>query len=519
MKKQLILQILGNSDVINNKDRNNPEGADILGDVGDLEKICRAAKRHYEIFCKECHLDFPLLEKVKDKFGKDFILGIILTDQREWQHSRQDQEGWKTLVKADGIWWRDALLKWCSQNKIECYAMQFKVKAGGNGVADWEKMAADLRPWLNEKICFQDSAIKFSPPPREKDEELDSSKDKNEAVANTEPIEIEKIIIQHSSGTPALTGALYLWGIEQKVAGNSVEFIYLSKEDKICPDPHPGTQWQWRLKDPQIRELLKIQDFSGALKLLDRNHPNYKDLETSLVNLDKAVSLNLSDRDATATPDDWRIKPGRDMIIERVSIAYWSEKAFRERSQWMHWNLRIAGALELALFLLLEKQGNGNYQWEEHKLMFTDTKQKVHIRCDISQIVSSLLANGKYEYDPSYSGSPIPLKANQITGSEWANFKKFYIDNWKLEEKPEKILGYIAVRNQLYHSLMGDRIDRMLDKKTVELNNRVDHPDHPSQVAVKWLNYIIRLAGLSDEVQKRADKYYYRVLELLNLLT
>ncbi|CBN56403.1 hypothetical protein [Kamptonema sp. PCC 6506] len=200
------------------------------------------------------------------------------------------------------------------------------------------------------------------------------------------------------------------------------------------------------------------------MKLLDRNHPNYKDLETSLVNLDKAVSLNLSDRDATATPDDWRIKPGRDMIIERVSIAYWSEKAFRERSQWMHWNLRIAGALELALFLLLEKQGNGNYQWEEHKLMFTDTKQKVHIRCDISQIVSSLLANGKYEYDPSYSGSPIPLKANQITGSEWANFKKFYIDNWKLEEKPEKILGYIAVRNQLYHSLMGDRIDRMLDK-------------------------------------------------------
>ncbi len=44
--------------------------------------------------------------------------------------------------------------------------------------------------------------------------------------------------------------------------------------------------------------------------------------------------------------------------------AVWSEKAFRERGQWMQWYLRIAGAFELAIACLVEYQGGNNYRWE-----------------------------------------------------------------------------------------------------------------------------------------------------------
>ncbi|WP_414582398.1 hypothetical protein [Scytonema sp. PCC 10023] len=108
--------------------------------------------------------------------------------------------------------------------------------------------------------------------------------------------------------------------------------------------------------------------------------------------------------------------------------------------------------------------------------------------------------------------------ANPVTDKDWQEFKNFYIDDWRLEKKPKQRLGFITLRNSLYHSLIGDSIDELLDQKTKELNNGVTDPDHPSQIAVNWLNYIIGLAGVSVEVDTRAKVYSACVSEIMNQL-
>ena len=70
-------------------------------------------------------------------------------------------------------------------------------------------MARSINQTLNKIIQFQEDSLIFQP---------DSSNS----------VKVDKIIIQHSSGTPALSSSLYLWGIEQKLAHRAIEFVYIS---------------------------------------------------------------------------------------------------------------------------------------------------------------------------------------------------------------------------------------------------------------------------------------------------
>lgn len=491
----LIVQVLGNSDV----EVDGEDGLKKLEQLYSLEEIQEQARWNDRDFIEQLdRVSFPLVQKLYDNLSADtdILFAFILTDQIRWVQNRNDTaELWNSVVTLDGIWWKNILLAWCQNQNIGCYPIRLNVEPDvSNGAADWEGMAEAIDPLLDKYIVFENNSIYFTP------EEGDK-------------IPIEKIILQHSSGTPALSGALYLWGIEQKLAGKNIDFVYISEQEADCPT-HPGKHWQWRLKVPQIRELLEIQDFSGALKLLDSAHPRYQELVESLSFLDKSVSLNLEGRNLE----------GRDSIIERVSIALWSEKAFRDRSQWMHWYLRMAGAIELALFLLVEKQGNNNYQWQPDSkniptLIFTQNSDSEELElCGIAKIVSNLLSRkGEIDFENRNTKKITKFVANVINNPKWSSFKRFHLTNWELAEGVE-VGGFTNLRNELYHSLMGDSIDRLLDLKTQELNDRVDDPAHPSQVAVNWLEYIVQLADLSNEVKVRSDKYRDRISQILTIL-
>ncbi len=490
---KLIVQVLGNSDI----QVDGEDGLKKLERLYFLNDFQEQALLNEKNFIQDLdRVSFPLVQKLYSNLSADadILFAFILTDQIRWiQNWNDTPEGWSSVITLDGIWWEKILLAWCQSQNIICYPIRLDVDPGiRNGAADWEGMAESVDPLLGKYIVFENNSIYFKP------EEGDR-------------ILLEKIIVQHNSGTPALSGALYLWGIEQKLAGNNIDFVYISEQEIDCYT-HPGKHWQWRLKVPQIRELLEIQDFSGAFKLLDLCHPRYQDLAESFSFLDRSVSLNLEGRNIE----------GRDSIIERISIALWSEKAFRDRSQWMHWYLRIAGALELALLLVVEKQGNGNYQWHGQELIFNnDTKDGKIGRCSINSIVTNLLTDGLFDFT-NHSGKITNFQATPITpivSPEWDKFKNcFYINNWKLGNNPQEKLGFITLRNKLYHSLMGDSIDRLLDIKTRELNNRVDDPAHPSQIAVNWLEYVVQLADLSNEVKNRSDQYRDRILQILTIL-
>lgn len=489
----LILQVLGNSDILVDGD----EGAQTLNNVYCLEDIKQKVDWNNEDLINNLNrVDFPLIKQLYESQkillpDTEFLFGIILTDQVKWMQKRSESgEGWNGTVRLDGCWWDKILSAWCEQQNIQFYPVYLDVAPEvTNGAADWEGMAETMQPLLNGVIQFEDKSIYFQP-------------------LNREKIKIDKITLQHSSGTPALSSALYLWGIEQKLAGINIDFAYISEQEPDCL-PHSGNHWQWRLKVPQIWELIKIQDFSGALKLLEGHPQQYQSLVDSLSFLDKSVSLNIIERNLSA----------RDDVIERISIALWSEKAFRDRSQWMHWYLRMAGAFELALFLLLEKQGNGIYQWQERNLIFDYNGQSEILKIGIAKIVCELLKDGKSKQKKQENNKDISisLTASKITDAAWRDFYIFYLTNWDLEPGID-IGGFTNLRNELYHSLRGDIIDDLLDKKTKQLNNQVTHPEHPSQIAVEWLKYIIKLADISPEVNAKTEAYRQKVQEIMDNL-
>lgn len=490
----LILQVLGNSDITSGT---GLKGWETLTDSDSLQGTEKLKNKNYKKFQEgKTDFDFPLISKLltatEGITHNNALFCFLLTDQTEWQSQRSETgQGWANVVAKDGIWWKDILATWCETHKIQHYSFPLKIEPHiQNGTADWEGMAEKVDQLFEDLIQFKGQVISFEP-------------------AENESIPIDKIIVQHSSGTPALNGALYLWGIKRKLRAANLEFVYISEEYLECKT-HSGYHWQWHLKVPQIQELLKIQDFSGALQILKSHYDaesaflsqsaasldleKYKKLVKDLEQLDRAVSLNLTDRPSLT---------GREGIIERVAIALWSEQAFRERSQWMHWYLRVAGALELVILLLVEKQGNGNYQWQDLKLL--DPAQKDIAPCSVAALVYPFLTKGELDY-VSHKKETHRFTITPITDGQWLNFKKFYVDNWQLEPKPKNTLGFTSIRNKLYHSLLGDRIDELLDKKTEELGS-VTHAEHPAQVAIDYLNYIISLAGLTEEVQNRADTY------------
>ena len=317
----LFLQILGNNDVV----VDSQPGTERLRGF-TIEEVQENAQINEEELREDLErVDFPLIRQIQNQIQnqqeQELHFGIILTNQLNWleQQDMPDYD-WSEFISSDGFWWENVLTAWCEQQDINLFPIHLPISSEiQGGVADWEGMARLLKEKLANLIEFENNLIQFHPEPGQH-------------------IPIDEIIIQHSSGTPATSSALYLWGIEQKLAGKNVDFVYISRQDTL-PNFHSGQQWQWRFKIPQIQQLFDIQDFSGALQLLS-DYPN-DDFKKQVRYLDRAVSFNLQLADIDKTPQ------GR--VIERIAIALWSERAFRERGQWMHWYLRVAGAFELAV--------------------------------------------------------------------------------------------------------------------------------------------------------------------------
>ncbi len=475
MSTCLILQVLGNSDVI----CDNKQGAEVL-QGHTVEDVQEQAEWNDEDFANgKSNVDFPLITKIIKHYQQDYqtYLGVILTNQSEWiKHQDIADAQWKEIISSDGHWWENILTEWCRRNKINFYALPLSIdETIPKGVADWEGIASLLENYLNQTIV----------------------RDKNSFKLKNQEITIDKIIIQYSSGTPALSSALYLWGIEKKLANMPIEFAYLSRSNSRV-DSHEGKHWQWRLKVPQIEQLLDIQDLAGVLTLLE-DHPN-KSLKKIVRKLDWAVSFNLKQLQLGLNP--------KQSIIERIAIALWSEEAFRKRGQWMHWYLRVAGAFELAILSLVEYQGQGNYEWQREgdKVLLKELTSNEELQYKAG-VLTKLLSGGQYQTSFLRQGQNISVSyaCPPVNDSQWNQFKQFYIGNgWKLKEGVYQ--SFADLRNNLYHALQGDMIDEILDLKTQNLNS-VTHPSHPSQVAIEKLNYLLELANLSQDVKNAISKY------------
>jgi len=502
---KLILQILGETDI----SVNAQHGKEMLKEP-TLDDVQEVAKINENELTEDLErIDFPLIRGIHEQQdNEDAYFGIILTDQRPWLKALENElspDAWMEYIASDGIWWKNILRAWCQKQEINWFPIDLPIhheEGEDNGVADWEKMARLVKETLHSLIDFQKKAIRVFPPEEDRD-----------------AIDIDQLIIQHSSGTPALSGALYLWGIEQKLDEQNVEFAYLSRENTT--PFHSGDQWQWRFKAPQIKQLLDIQDFAGASSLLEGYFSD--ELIKKVNHLDRAVSfnlVNLSGVDSTA----------KGKVIERIAIALWSERAFREKGQWMHWYLRVAGAFELAIRCLVEHQAPDQYQWEKIDpttlnpnnnnqpqnnppsiLIYQDRNhQKREFLLPISITVSKFLASGDAE--ENQRGETINHKIPPIENDNWTQFKRFYCyEGWHLSNRFQT--GFTTVRNQLYHLLQGDKIDQCLDQKTQDLGSTTK-PEHPAQIAVQYLQYVNQLAEINKEVQDRVKQYQSRVQEV-----
>ena len=478
---KLFLQILGNNDVVVDA---HPGTERLRGYT--IEEVQENAQINEEELREDLErVDFPLIRQIQNQIQnqqkQELHFGIILTNQLNWleQQDMPDYD-WSEFISSDGFWWENVLTAWCEQQDINLFPIHLPISTEiQGGVADWEGMARLLKEKLANLIEFENNLIQFHPDPGQH-------------------IPIDEIIIQHSSGTPATSSALYLWGIEQKLAGKKVDFVYISRQDTL-PNFHSGQQWQWRFKIPQIQQLFDIQDFSGAHELLS-NHPD-NNLKTQVRYLDRAVSFNLQLADIDDTP--------KGQVIERIAIALWSERAFRERGQWMHWYLRVAGAFELAVKCLVQIQAPDRYYWAEDEENNTKKELRYHLNngedtlfmLPIRKTVLHLVSNGYADDRANYVTYRLPQRINS---QNWRRFKNFYcFEGWRLSNNFST--GFLYVRNNLYHALQGDKIDKILDQKTKDLG--FDHDDHPADIAIQYLHYVVRVAGISQPVQERINRY------------
>lgn len=486
-------------------------------------------------------IQFPLIEKALNEINKDnqkkcnIYLGIVLTDQRKWAEKNIDrnenQEEWKQIVICDGHWWHNFLGEWVEkqESNLTYCPLIFAVEESNieTGAADWEGMAKNLERMLLGLVNIDESPVSLN-------------------YNNQLNTKIDKILIQYSSGTPALSSALYLWGIETNQKLNllkenscSVQFAYLSRQDSII-SLHDGDHWQWRLKVPQLEKLLEIQDFSGVLSLLTSINKEAKEnsnkgieeggrIYNLLKRLDEANSFNLK---------QLNFENPEDEIIERISLAIWSEKAFREKGHWLQWYLRLAGAFELALLSLVKYQSfpQNNIQWKYKeeigisliKLMYIyDSNEEDEIKTTRieNDILKELLGKGKQKkqgknHDQTREIKPIK-DHDDYKECEWEDFKAFYIAKSQTVSEQEiklsynQFRGFSLLRNKLYHTLQGDVLDKQLDecKKDGKIISASDDK-HPASIAVKKLKYILQLANLWDKVEERVNHYVTMVEEV-----
>jgi hypothetical protein len=202
----------------------------------------------------------------------------------------------------------------------------------------------------------------------------------------------------------------------------------------------------------------------------------------------------------------------------------WTEKSFREAGQWMNWYLRVAGAMELALFCLVE-QGSNEFEWRSGDLKTIlyhpyDEDSSQGFWLPITKVVYPLLTKG--ECDKSYSNPLLYYRVTKIVDNGWRDFCNFYCPpsdkphlGWQLDNEIRD--GFTYIRNSLYHSLSGDRLDKLLDQQTQKLGS-VDHPEHPACKAVDYLKYLLKLGGLYERVKVRQEALEKQQKSVLNAL-
>jgi len=478
MLGSIVLQILGTSDV---QVDGQPGREQIRGfDLHEMQELAQDLKN--ELLGNLNRVDFPLIRQAHQyvqhvKGSPTFV--VLLTDQTAWFQAQPIAgSGWEEIITSDGHWWEEVLLAWAEEQGIRCHCVRFEVPPEvKSGVADWEGMAKRATQFLGQLI--QNNRIH---------------------LPDQQVFSFETLFIQHSSGTPALSSALYLWGIEQRLEGQAVEFLYLSRQDEE-PRQHSGSHWQWRLKAPQIRQLLAVQDFAGILRLAKGDVD--KDMEKQIRRLDRAVSFNLRELNLGLSPEE--------EVLERIAIACWSERSFRERGQWMHWILRVAGALELVLKCLVVQQGQGQFSWRRRNNGSVDLFHQqdpdpifVNITAIARGISQGSFLGKKNHQDFTYRFDPIASRPALV------QFQGFYCNEpgWALSQSTR--IKFADIRNHLYHSLQGDVVDQILDQKTQQLRS-VAHPDHPAQVAVGHLEFLIELAGIQSKIQERVRDYQTQV--------
>jgi hypothetical protein len=493
MAHTLIVQVLGNSDV----HLNGKKAAEHLKEWEcTSEEDLREIQESIEADCENNinQLDFPMIRLLNQEIqireqDSRVTFCFLLTNQRQWLKERHqdDPDIWREFGHTDGLIWQKVLVQWCKMNQIDCIWLELKL--GGhvtNGVADWEKIAPIMTELLNSNFVSS----------------------RNNLYNSHRNLSIDKFYIQHSSGTPALCSALYLWGIEQKLANRNVEFVYISRESVNRNEDsfnfHRGSHWQWRLVAPQIEQLLELQDFSGACELVNSSvFENARVLQRRLKNLDRLISFNLIDIRQNLSLNE--------QVIERIAIALWSEKGFRQRGQWMHWILRMSGAFELTCNHYLV-QNQEDYYWRERDfgicLWNKTISENEKFWIPISILVKDLLTTGKYNYKSTN------LICSQLKGKKWFDFVEFYCGDyqgWQVSRNFE--LAFSKIRNDLYHNLMGDKLDQILDAKTNEFesNGGVFNKNHPAQVAVQQLRTLLEITNLAEAVDTSVEKYQSQV--------
>jgi len=523
MQRCLVLQVLGNSDVQGDWNRKPHEkGSELLGAIGSysLSELKEAMGLMEETVSNgSSSINFPLIDRLRTTLGQqlqgdwEIHWAIILTDQIAWmeQQTDRDAEGWKDIVASDGAWWKNLLADWLTQRQIPYTFIPLVVDPQiKDGAADWDGIAEVLAPLLNQFFPGSGKSVHFNPDPSLKPSAVEV---------------FDRVVIQHSSGTPALSSALYLWGIEQKLAGRAFDFAYLSINESSAQAEtfaHEGKHWQWRLKKPQVLKLLGLQDFSGALQLLGDDCPDQA-LVQRLQRLDKAAAFNINALQLDLTP--------KEDVIERIAIALWTEKALRCNGQWMNWYLRVAGAMELTLLCLVEKQGEiyssakqepNRYEWRTTPLKTIlhhpdNPKSYLGFTVFITDVVENLLSKGSVDQYDKNRKRNVTFKVQRLydVGQEsepWKQFKKFYCGNrWKLSDQYSD--SFVFIRNNLYHSLSGDRLDTVLDEQTkaLDFEDRIDHPAtddrHPAQIAMQHLWYLLELADVKQPVLGRVKAY------------
>lgn len=205
MDSTVIVQVLGNSDIqVDGKP--GEKQLEACRSFDDLQEMTRDNER--DLLGALERVDFPLIRKMRKSLDdNEATFCFLLTDQSDWvRHHGNNGDGWNKVATSDGWWWEKILQGWCASQHIPCRSIRFPISHEcRNGVADWEAMAQAVPKLLSDLLSVDNKKMEYI-----------------SEEGSRQPV--SELVVQHSSGTPALSSALYLWGIERKLEGVKVEF-------------------------------------------------------------------------------------------------------------------------------------------------------------------------------------------------------------------------------------------------------------------------------------------------------